>query len=176
METAKRKNTLVVLPTALGKTVIALLLVVERVKHGRVFFLAPTRPLVQQHHQTFLDKTFFDEDELVLVTGRFPPEKRASLYTSGKIIFATPQCVRNDLKNRLLTLEDVSLIVFDEPHRARRKVTILIAENTLDEVFYWVSVKGAERMKRIVRRLNRKLPQMLREKRGKPRQLLKSLF
>ncbi|RLI40790.1 hypothetical protein DRO59_08505 [Candidatus Bathyarchaeota archaeon] len=66
-----------------------------------------------------MDKTFFDEDELVLVTGRFPPEKRASLYTSGKIIFATPQCVRNDLKNRLLTLKDVSLIVFDEAHRAR---------------------------------------------------------
>ena len=119
LETAKRKNTLVVLPTALGKTVIALLLAVERVKHGRVFFLAPTRPLVQQHHQTFKEKTFFEDEELILVTGRFPPEKRAVLYTSGKIVFATPQCVRNDLKNRLLTLGDVSLIVFDEAHRAR---------------------------------------------------------
>ena len=119
LETARRRSTLVVLPTALGKTVIALLLAVERVKHGRVFFLAPTRPLVQQHHQTFKEKTFFEDEELILVTGRFPPEKRAALYTSGKIVFATPQCVRNDLKNRLLTLEDVSLIIFDEAHRAR---------------------------------------------------------
>lgn len=119
LETARRSNTLVVLPTALGKTVVALLLAVERVSRGKVFFLAPTRPLVQQHHQTFTDKTFFEDEELILVTGRYPPEKRVSLYRAGKIVFATPQCVRNDLKNRLLTLEDVSLIVFDEAHRAR---------------------------------------------------------
>ncbi len=119
LETAKQKNTLVVLPTALGKTVIALLLAIERAQQGRVFFLAPTRPLVQQHHQTFMDKTFFEEEELILVTGRYQPEKRASLYKSGRIIFATPQCVHNDLKNGLLRLDNVSLVVFDEAHRAR---------------------------------------------------------
>jgi Fanconi anemia group M protein len=119
LETARRKNTLVVLPTALGKTVIALLLAVERAENGRVFFLAPTRPLVQQHHQIFVDKTFFDEGELVFVTGMHPPEKRASLYRAGRVVFATPQCVWNDLKSRLITLEDVSLIIFDEAHRAR---------------------------------------------------------
>ena len=119
LETTKQKNTLVVLPTALGKTVIALLLAVERIEHGRVFFLAPTRPLVQQHHQTFLDKTLIEDEELILVTGRFPPAKRAALYKRGRVVFATPQCVRNDLKKRLLTLGDVALIIFDEAHRAR---------------------------------------------------------
>jgi Fanconi anemia group M protein len=118
LETAKHKSTLVVLPTALGKTVIALLLAIERIGCGKVFFLAPTRPLVQQHHQTFTEKTFFEGEDLTLVTGRHPPEKRASLYRMGKVIFATPQCVWNDLRNKLLTLEDVSLIVFDEAHRA----------------------------------------------------------
>jgi len=118
LETARKRNTLVVLPTALGKTVIALLLSVEKSEYGRVFFLAPTRPLVQQHHQTFIDKTFYSDGELVLVTGRHHPEKRANLYRAGKIIFATPQCVWNDLKGHLLTLDDVSLIIFDEAHRA----------------------------------------------------------
>jgi len=119
LETAKRKSTLVVLPTALGKTVIALLLAVERAESGKVFFLAPTRPLVQQHHQTFMEKTFFESGKLILVTGRFAPEKRANMYRMGKVIFATPQCVWNDLRSGLLTLEDASLIVFDEAHRAR---------------------------------------------------------
>jgi Fanconi anemia group M protein len=119
LETARRKSTLVVLPTALGKTVIALLLAIERVKEGRVFFLAPTRPLVEQHRQTFLDKTLIDEEELILVTGKFAPARRAALYRSGKVVFATPQCVWNDLKNRTLSLHDASPIIFDEAHRAR---------------------------------------------------------
>jgi Fanconi anemia group M protein len=119
LETTKQENTLVVLPTALGKTVIALLLAVDRIQHGKVFFLAPTRPLVQQHHQTFADKTLIEDEELILVTGRYPPEKRAFLYKTGKVVFATPQCVYNDLKNKRLTLENVSLIIFDEAHRAR---------------------------------------------------------
>ncbi|MEM3875430.1 MAG: helicase-related protein [Candidatus Bathyarchaeia archaeon] len=119
LERARQCNTLVVLPTALGKTVIALLLAIERAEEGKIFFLAPTRPLVQQHHQTFLDKTWFDEAELALVTGRYPPNHRAALYNRAKVVFATPQCVWNDLKSGLLRLDNVSLIIFDEAHRAR---------------------------------------------------------
>jgi len=118
LETTRAKNTLVVLPTALGKTVIAMLLAIEKTKCGTVIFLAPTRPLVQQHYQTFREKTYL-EGELLFVTGKYQPSKRAILYRSGKIVFATPQCVHNDLKRSLLTLEDVSLIIFDEAHRAR---------------------------------------------------------
>jgi len=119
LERARQCNTLVVLPTALGKTVIALLLALEKAGEGKIFFLAPTRPLVQQHHQTFLDKTWFDEGELALVTGRYPPNQRSALYKRARVIFATPQCVWNDLKSGLLRLDDVSLIIFDEAHRAR---------------------------------------------------------
>jgi len=119
METVRHKSTLVVLPTALGKTVIALLLAIERVEKGKVFFLSPTRPLVQQHYQTFDEKTFMEEGELVLITGKSPPQNRLALYKMARIVFATPQCVHNDLRKGLLRLDDASLIIFDEAHRAR---------------------------------------------------------
>ncbi|PUA31601.1 MAG: hypothetical protein B9J98_05930 [Candidatus Terraquivivens tikiterensis] len=119
LERARFNNTLVVLPTALGKTIIALLLAVEKAGEGKVFFLAPTRPLIQQHHRTFLEKTLFGKDELALVTGRYPPNHRAALYSKARIVFATPQCVWNDLRSGLLRLDDVSLMIFDEAHRAR---------------------------------------------------------
>ncbi len=118
LETTRAKNTLVVLPTALGKTVIAMLLAIEKMEYGTVVFLAPTRPLVQQHFQTFMEKTYLEE-ELRFITGKYRPSKRATLYRSGKVVFATPQCVYNDLKHGLLTLENASLIIFDEAHRAR---------------------------------------------------------
>ncbi|HDO19748.1 MAG TPA: DEAD/DEAH box helicase, partial [Thermoplasmatales archaeon] len=48
---ALERNTLVVLPTGLGKTVIALLVIAEKLKNdkGKILFLAPTKPLVIQH-------------------------------------------------------------------------------------------------------------------------------
>jgi len=55
-DTAKDNNTLVVLPTGLGKTLIALLLAIERLKQfptSKILFLAPTKPLVEQHYESF---------------------------------------------------------------------------------------------------------------------------
>ncbi|MFX1298794.1 MAG: DEAD/DEAH box helicase, partial [Promethearchaeota archaeon] len=54
------KNSLVVIPTGLGKTIIALMLTVQRLTEkydSRVVFLAPTKPLVEQHFKSFLDLT-----------------------------------------------------------------------------------------------------------------------
>ena len=51
-ETCKEKNCLVVLPTGIGKTLIALMLTIERISKfpgEKVVFLAPTKPLVEQH-------------------------------------------------------------------------------------------------------------------------------
>src|SRR3989337_2837266 len=81
-ETAKEKNTLVVLPTGIGKTLIALMLSIERLKKHpatKVLFLAPTRPLVEQHFEYFkkhLPELFA---ELHLFLGSVNAKKRKSL-------------------------------------------------------------------------------------------------
>ncbi|MAH07426.1 hypothetical protein CMI38_04215 [Candidatus Pacearchaeota archaeon] len=116
----KEKNCLVVLPTGLGKTLIALMLSIHtQKKHPatKTLFLAPTRPLAEQHltyFQKHLPELFA---ELTLFTGKTPAEKRRDLWERSDIIFSTPQCIRNDLKNNLYSLEDVSLLIEDECHR-----------------------------------------------------------
>ncbi|MFQ6050340.1 MAG: DEAD/DEAH box helicase [Candidatus Hydrothermarchaeota archaeon] len=114
---ASKANTLVVLPTGTGKTLISLLLSAHRLKRGKVIVLAPSKPLVSQHMNTFKKYLNIREEELGLFTGEIPPEKRKELWGKKKIVFATPQVVENDIISRRVSLEDFSLIVFDEAHR-----------------------------------------------------------
>jgi ERCC4-related helicase len=120
VETAKSKNTLVVLPTGVGKTLIALLLAIDRLKKNigsKVLMLAPTRPLVEQHVESFKKQLPELFAELAMFTGATPAQKRRELWDTAEIIFSTPQCVANDLKRGLYTLTEVSLLIIDEAHR-----------------------------------------------------------
>lgn len=119
-EKAKDNNTLVVLPTGLGKTLIALMLTIERIKKHplkKVMFLAPTKPLIEQHFHYFqknLPELFAD---LQLFTGEVPAENRKKIFQTADIVFSTPQCIANDVKKELYSLRDVSLLIIDEAHR-----------------------------------------------------------
>jgi len=98
-EKAVNQNTLVVLPTGMGKTLIGVMVGIERLKkypESKIMIMAPTRPLNSQHTKSFNKLTSVPKDGIVLITGRTKPEKRAQLYRDGIIIAATPQCVRND--------------------------------------------------------------------------------
>jgi len=55
VKTAEKENTLIVLPTGMGKTIIALMLIAKFLKNktNKILFLAPTKPLVTQHMQFF---------------------------------------------------------------------------------------------------------------------------
>ncbi|MBS3091316.1 DEAD/DEAH box helicase family protein [Candidatus Pacearchaeota archaeon] len=120
LETAKNSNTLVVLPTGLGKTLIALLLSIERIKKyptSKVLFLAPTKPLVEQHFETYKAQLPELYAQLDLFTGTVPAEKRKKLFQTAEIVFSTPQCIANDLDNHLYDLKEVSLLIIDEAHR-----------------------------------------------------------
>jgi len=106
-----------VVPTGLGKTVIALMVLLARLDKGRVLFLAPTKPLVEQH-AAFLRRVLKDEGEVTMMTGEMMPEKRKAAWEAARITVSTPQVIENDLLSRRIDLEDVSLIIFDEAHRA----------------------------------------------------------
>ena len=119
--TAVQKNALVVLPTGLGKTSIALMLSGQRLQQyptSKVMILAPTKPLVEQHLNTMKKYLDIPEEEVVLFTGTIKPEKRAEMFKQAKVIISTPQGLENDVISNRISLKEVSLIVFDEAHRA----------------------------------------------------------
>lgn len=119
-ETCVKKNCLVVLPTGLGKTLIALMLTIKRMEKfpgEKVLILAPTKPLVEQHLESFkknLPELFAD---IQLFTGSINAKKRKKIWQTADIIFSTPQCIANDIKKRLYNLSEVCLLVEDEAHR-----------------------------------------------------------
>jgi len=115
---AMKESTLVVLPTGMGKTIVALLVIADTLlkKKGKVLFMAPTKPLVQQH-AGFL-KQHLLKFEPTMFTGENPPKQRKAIWTESRLVVSTPQVVENDLEEGRIELNQVDLIVFDEAHRA----------------------------------------------------------
>lgn len=117
-------NTMVVLPTGLGKTAIALLVAASRLhgKGGKVLMLAPTKPLAEQHFhyfsRTLLPPGGEKEGSFVLFTGESPPEERTREWEGATACFATPQVIKNDCIAGRYDLSNVSLLIIDECHRA----------------------------------------------------------
>nr|MDO8118604.1 helicase-related protein [Candidatus Sigynarchaeota archaeon] len=114
-------NVLVILPTGLGKTLIASMLAIHRlnqVKGSKIVFLAPTKPLIMQHVKTFDESTSVGQQAIAELTGEMVPEKRRDAWCKAIACFMTPQTLENDLKARLYSLSNVSLLVIDEAHKA----------------------------------------------------------
>ena len=121
LSTCVEKNCLVVLPTGMGKTAVAVLLAKQRLANfpkSKILLLAPTKPLAKQHLNTFKELLDFEEEKLVLFTGEVPPKKRQELWKNAQVIFSTPQGLENDVISKKIDLKEVSLLVFDEAHRA----------------------------------------------------------
>ena len=119
-ETCKEKDCLVVLPTGTGKTLIALMLAIERFKKfplEKILILAPTRPLIEQHFESFKKNLPEDWADMQLFTGKTPADQRKKIWQTAEFIFSTPQCIANDLDNGLYKLDEVALLVVDECHR-----------------------------------------------------------
>lgn len=113
----KKGNSMIVAPTALGKTIVAVLVAVERLKtfeNSKVLVLAPSKPLVVQHEESFRE---FLKTSVTSITGAIKPEERVKRWNNSQIICATPQTVESDLISGRYGFEDVSVIVFDECHR-----------------------------------------------------------
>ena len=114
---AKTENSLIVLPTGLGKTTIALHVIADCLskRRGGILFLAPTRVLANQHYE-FLKNTV-RLDDITLITGEALLVKRKKLWINS-IVCATPEIVRNDIIRKIVDVNQFSLIIFDEAHRA----------------------------------------------------------
>lgn len=113
----KKGNTMIVAPTALGKTIVAVLVAAERIKNfkgSKVLILAPSKPLVVQHEESFRE---FMNVPATSLTGDIKPEDRIKRWNDHQIICATPQTIESDLISSRYTLDNVSLLVFDECHR-----------------------------------------------------------
>lgn len=122
VEKCSHKNSLVVLPTGLGKTIIGIMLlanVLERYPKGKVLILAPTRPLVSQHAESCKKMLDLNEDKIISFTGKISPEKRMILFRKSQVIISTPQVIKNDIERGRYNLAEVVLIIFDEAHRTR---------------------------------------------------------
>lgn len=112
----KKGNTMIVAPTALGKTIVATLVAadrLEKVKNSKILVLAPSKPLAIQHESTFKE---FLTVPCSSITGAVKTDERVKRWEESQIICATPQTVESDLLKGRYSLKDVSLVVFDECH------------------------------------------------------------
>ncbi|MGM0604799.1 MAG: DEAD/DEAH box helicase [Halobacteriota archaeon] len=116
---ARKGHTLVSLPTGLGKTTVSLLVTATRIQQvgGKVLFLAPTKPLVQQHAAFYREALAIPDEEIVVFTGSVRPDDRAALWNDATVVIATPQVVENDLVGNRISLRNVTHLTFDECHR-----------------------------------------------------------
>ena len=116
------KNSLVVLPTGLGKTIIAVLIAAKILEisppNSKIIIMAPTRPLINQHYDTFLEFLTIPESQFCVLTGKISPELRPSHFADHQILFFTPQTLRNDIVSKKYSLDKVCLMIFDEAHHA----------------------------------------------------------
>ncbi|XP_020690291.1 endoribonuclease Dicer homolog 3a isoform X2 [Dendrobium catenatum] len=126
-EVAMRRNTIAVLDTGAGKTMIAVMMIKEigkdlRLKgdRGLIVFLAPTVHLVTQQYEvikvhTDLKAASYYGEKGIDQWDEKDWEKEISTY---QVMVMTPQILLDSLRKAFLPMNVVRLMVFDECHRA----------------------------------------------------------
>ena len=134
--TARDTDTLICLPTGLGKTTVSLLVTAARLNStgGTALFLAPTKPLVRQHVEFYRNALTIPDEDIVVFTGEVSPDERAALWDDAQVVIATPQVIENDLIGNRISLHSVTHLTFDECHRATGEYAyVYIAERYHDD-------------------------------------------
>ncbi|KAI1461685.1 P-loop containing nucleoside triphosphate hydrolase protein [Annulohypoxylon moriforme] len=114
-------NTLVALPTGLGKTFIAATIMLNYyrwMKSAKIIFVAPTKPLVSQQVDACFNIAGIPRSQTTLLTGEISPGLRAEEWESKRVFFMTPQTLENDLSSGFADPKSIGLLVVDEAHRA----------------------------------------------------------
>ncbi|CAK4030901.1 ATP-dependent DNA helicase mph1 [Lecanosticta acicola] len=114
-------NTLVALPTGLGKTFIAATVMLNYYRwttKAQLVFMAPTKPLIAQQLEACYGIVGIPSRDTVLMTGETTPAARADEWQEKRVFFMTPQTVINDLKTGICDPKRIVLLVVDEAHKA----------------------------------------------------------
>ncbi|WVW80652.1 hypothetical protein I302_102638 [Kwoniella bestiolae CBS 10118] len=117
-----KDNCLVALPTGLGKTFVAGVVMLNFYRWfptGKIVFLAPTKPLVNQQIEACQLSCGIPSKDAAVMTGSSVSQKeRARLWEDRRVFYCTPQTLDNDLKKGSVDPRDIVLAVFDEAHKA----------------------------------------------------------
>ncbi|ESO87655.1 hypothetical protein LOTGIDRAFT_127429 [Lottia gigantea] len=115
------KNTMVTLPTGLGKTFIASVVMYNYYRwypQGKIIFMAPTKPLVAQQIEACYNIMGIPQADTAEMTGNMVPNERLKAWKGKRVFFLTPQVITNDLSRGSCPAEDVKCVVVDEAHKA----------------------------------------------------------
>ncbi|RVE53179.1 hypothetical protein evm_002276 [Chilo suppressalis] len=131
------KNTLVSLPTGLGKTFIAAVIMYNFYRWyplGKIIFTAPTRPLVAQQIEACYNIIAIPPNDTIEMTGHMQVNTRKTHWQSKRVIFATPQVIYNDIKSGICPGDKIRCLVIDEAHKARGNYAYCQIVSTLTEM------------------------------------------
>ena len=115
------QNTLVILPTGLGKTFIAAVVMYNFCRWyptGKIIFTAPTKPLVAQQMDACAKVMGIKRSEMCEMTGGVNPGERRRLWLEKRVFFLTPQTLNNDLVKSTCPWSKIRCLIIDEAHRA----------------------------------------------------------
>ena len=162
VDVALSSSTLLVLPTAAGKTAVAWMVIAEMLErtNGWALMIAPTAALVKQHLDDL--ELVFDKDSIqpISMSGAIPPSKREGMWNNGRLVVSTPQVVRNDVNRDLLDLSDCCLLIIDEAHhstgeRAEAQVADLYLEFANDPLILGMTASPGSNMQKVEEICNR---------------------
>ncbi|CAO2148005.1 unnamed protein product [Urochloa humidicola] len=123
-------NTLIALPTGLGKTFIAAVVMYNYFRwfpEGKIIFAAPSRPLVTQQIEACHNMVGIPQEWTIDLRGDRNPSSRSIHWKSKRVFFVTPQILQNDVKSGICNVKQIVCLVIDEAHRASGNYAYCIA-------------------------------------------------
>ncbi|XP_059056753.1 Fanconi anemia group M protein [Achroia grisella] len=131
------QNTLVSLPTGLGKTFIAAVIMYNFYRWyplGKIIFTAPTRPLVAQQIDACYNIIAIPPNDTIEMTGHMQVNTRKIHWQNKRVFFATPQVIYNDIKSGICPGDKIRCLVIDEAHKARGNYAYCQIVSTLTDM------------------------------------------
>ncbi|WOK97359.1 hypothetical protein Cni_G06067 [Canna indica] len=132
--TALFSNTLVALPTGLGKTLIAAVVMYNYFRwfpEGKIVFTAPSRPLVMQQIEACHNIVGISQEWTIDMTGQMSPPKRSTFWKTKRVFFVTPQVFEKDIQSGICLVKQLVCLVIDEAHRALGNYSYCVAVREL---------------------------------------------